>query len=50
MMKCPKCDGELRIVKASVVEDFVEVDLACNKDEEHIFFSRLHEEDLLEAN
>jgi len=48
MMKCPKCDGELRIVKASVVEDFVEIDLACNSKDEHRFFTRVHEEDLIE--
>ena len=50
MMKCPKCDGALRVMKASVVEDFVEIDLVCDNDEGHIFFSRLQEEDLLEAN
>jgi len=50
MIKCPKCDGELRIVRTSVVEESVDVDLVCTKDEGHKFFVRIHEEDLIEED
>jgi hypothetical protein len=48
-MKCPKCDGELRITRSSVVNDYVEVDLVCNGNDEHAFFTRIHDEDLIEV-
>ena len=49
-MKCPKCGKllEARICNYPDKEDFVEVEVAC--EDKHLYFSRVHEEDLIEAD
>lgn len=49
-MKCPKCDGELKVAKTSVDRDYIDVDIVCEKNEDHRFWSRLHEDDLIEED
>jgi hypothetical protein len=48
MVKCPKCKGELRIERVSILEETVDVDLVCVENQEHKFFARIHDEDLIE--
>ncbi len=47
-MKCPKCDGKLKLERAVVGDDKVYVYLVCNKDAEHKYWSSFEEDDLLE--
>ena len=49
-MKCPKCDGELKVVRTLVDRDYINIDIVCEKDEGHCFWSRLYEDDLKEEN
>ncbi|GAI17156.1 unnamed protein product [marine sediment metagenome] len=48
-MKCPKCDGELKVVKTGVDIDYVDIDFVCTKDDTHEFWCRIHEDDLEET-
>ena len=43
-MKCPKCDGELKVEKTIVDTEYIDIDLVCQKDESHRFWCRLHEQ------
>lgn len=52
-MKCPKCEGvlEAHIVKHKEDEDYIEVEIYCavdNLEDEHCYFVRIREDDLIE--
>jgi len=47
-MKCPKCGGELKVVRTQMDDEYVDVDFECKEDEEHRFWCRLDEDDLEE--
>lgn len=49
-MNCPKCGGSLEVYKTQIDRDYLEIDLICHKEEEHIFFARVREEDLIDAS
>ena len=49
MMKCPKCAGNLKVYKTIVDDEYMDVDMVCDKDDEHGFWCRLHSDDFEEA-
>jgi hypothetical protein len=49
-MKCPKCDGELKVDRSSEERDYIEVIVACKKEPEHRFYTFIHAHDLVEED